>query len=398
MSRRKEDMDTGDLIQEIEKRGYEVTSKNQGSKITIKTGERKRADDGSIVDKKISFKSYKNNSYFDLNGLRTKQDPREHLIRGINFDPSSKETEWYKQKIPSPKRAPRRFIPHPNVDYRPVELPGGVTSFNEFVDALSRPEPVFLIGDAGQAKNLLINTVASSVPLPTYRCSLGGDTSIYNMLAKDDVHDATSVVNLQSIGKAAVFGGIAIGDELNTLSGDISSQLHATIEEQGKRRVDLPTGRELVDLQDRSNWEPQKHLGKYIHPMFKFVATGNPMNYQGTKKMNHAFLDRFILIFLSYPSVKDETELLVERFESVDKEEAKSLVLFANDLRDIYPKTLKTPISHRRLKMALRYYVAHENSTIADGIQEQIVKYAQDGGVGRSNDRETIRDAISDYF
>lgn len=360
------DFETQELITELEKRGKEVNATTENHTTT-----------------RHDFTKLDNGSYYDINGLRVVQNPDEYLVdinrTGPNFHGAKR-----------PQHAPRRLIPNPSTEYRSIALPGGVTSIDEIIEAITGPRPTLLLGEAGVAKNTAIDTIAQQWGIPVYRANMGGDTSVYNLIAKETAIDGTAAADLQPMGKAALFGGIVIGDEINTLTGDISSHIHASIEEKGGRRISLPgIGRELVDLPENQTWDPKRHTGRYIHPLYRFVGTGNPLNYAGTKKPNSAFLDRFRIIVLDTLPKEEEAKLLVSEVDA-DMNDAMRLVNFAADLREMYPKPLSTPITHRRLQMALTYAQAHDTDLVA-GVKTQIMSYAT-----REHDRNIIADAVTD--
>jgi cobaltochelatase CobS len=79
------------------------------------------------------------------------------------------------------------------------------------------------------------------------------------------------------------------------------------------------------------------------HPMFRLVATANTNGggddtglYQGTQRQNLAWLDRFTICEVGYPSAEVEKRLLARRFPSLPESLCATMVDYANEVRKLF--------------------------------------------------------------
>ena len=330
-----------------------------------------------------------NGDWYNLNGLRVAQNPEEYLVRG-----SIGQTE---RGLPQYAEAPDHLVPTTDVSYVATDRPGHVRSDAEVAHKLKEHRAVLLEGEAGTGKNTLVDVLADPANIPVYRSNFGMDTSVYELIAEKEVIGDTTITVLGDLAMAAVFGGIFVADEVNMVEGDITSHLHAVTEEKGGRRLKLTgTGRVLTDLPEGEEWEPDKHLGKYIHPAFRVVGTANPVTYAGTANMNNAFRSRFSVTTVEYPGSRAEAMMLHEA-TGAGKEPAKRLVEdLAGELRAMHSsergENLMCPTSFRQLQNVLDYKVAHDTSLKA-AAEAELVGYAQ-----TQMDKDTIQDAVDDHL
>lgn len=327
--------------------------------------------------------------WHDINGLRVTQNPDEYLLRN-----KTGETE---NGIPIYEEGPEHLVPSNVTTYMSSERPGDVKVESEVRKKLGRGRAIMLEGEAGTGKNTLLDGVAADGFLPVYRSNFGLDTSVYEIIAEKDVVGGTTVITLKDLALAAIFGGVFVADEANMVEGDVSSHLHAAAEEKGKRRVEIVgTGRVLTDLPEDEEWDPEKHLGKYIHPAFRFAATGNPISYSGTADMNDAFRGRMSITGVDYPAAQGEAGLLVAETDA-DLSTARTLVEdVAQPLRALRDGTggqsLQCPIAYRQLRNTLEYMQDH-NVTLKEAAKAELVSYAQ-----FPQDKTTIEDTIDDML
>ena len=142
--------------------------------------------------------------------------------------------------------------------------------------------------------------------------------------------------------------------------------------------------------------------GEVIHPheMFRIACTGNTNGggddtglYQGTGRMNFAWLDRFIWGEVNYPDAVVEKDLLVKLYPALPEHIVVKMVDFANEIRkqfigasDSYTDTIEVTLSTRTLlrwaDLTLRFQpLAHQ------GIQP--LSYALDRALGFRASRPT---------
>ena len=142
--------------------------------------------------------------------------------------------------------------------------------------------------------------------------------------------------------------------------------------------------------------------GEVIHPheMFRIACTGNTNGggddtglYQGTGRMNLAWLDRFMLCEVNYPDAAVEKNLLLKLYPALPEHIVVKMVDFANEIRkqfigasDSYTDTTEVTLSTRTLlrlaDLTLRFQpLAHQ------GIQP--LSYALDRALGFRASRPT---------
>jgi hypothetical protein len=168
-------------------------------------------------------------------------------------------------------------------------------------------KPVLLEGDAGSGKNHLIEWSAKQLNLPLIRIQLDATTEPHQLIGDYYMNSEGRWVWVDGPLTIAVrYGGIFVADEVNMARGDITAMFHHVLESNG--RLDIPQRREFI----------------VPHKRFWFVATCNP-DYQGTRPMNEALRDRFILLPITYNE-------RVDRLLTGDQ----ALVDVAKSLREMY--------------------------------------------------------------
>ncbi|MFB6086757.1 MAG: AAA family ATPase [Halodesulfurarchaeum sp.] len=322
--------------------------------------------------------------YHDLRGIRVTVDPASHLV-GPTTDSSY-------HGLPIREPGPQQ-VPTVRTAYHPSAMTGSRDSEEIIARALGElDKPVLLEGEAGTGKNTAMLTLASETNRPVTRMNFGADTTVFDLIGEKDLVGGDTVYVLGELAKAALFGWIFVADEINMAEGDITSHLHAICEEAGRRRLTLRgTGRTLTDLPLETEWDPEKHLGRYIHPAFRFVGTANPLSYAGTSEMNDAFRSRFVVLPVEYLPPEEEADLLIEE-TGVDPETAGRLTSVAERLREAHRRDeLETPISHRELLKVIEMAGPEEEfMPIAEAARLVLVGHAT-----LKLDRATIRDTIT---
>jgi nitric oxide reductase NorQ protein len=334
--------------------------------------------------------------YFDVNGLRIDIDP-DRLLSG---DPTGETIHGLRALEDGHPAVPETAVP-----YFPAHLDGVPRDTEEmFFRALALDKPVILEGEAGTGKNHLIRTAASRVNLPVYRQEFGADTSVLDVVGEKDLDGRGGTYYiLGEAAKAAIFGGIYVADELNMAKGSVTAYLHPLFEDEGKRELYLRgVGRTLRDLPPDEQWDPEKHLGRYIHPGFHAVATMNPLDYADTVELNDALRSRCVVIEHPYLAASEDDEAGIEReVELLEAETGASddgrltdLVRFAAVLREARREAnaITTPIGHRELRDTVE--MAGPDEEFMSFAAAARVKFV--GQAAMKSDKQFIRDAIAD--
>ncbi len=322
--------------------------------------------------------------YHDLAGLRVTVDPATYRVG------RPKAESVHGLTVLEPSTPP---IPDVRTSYYPSRMSESRDSAEVIARALGHlDKPVLLEGEAGTGKNTAILTLARRTNRPVTRMNFGADTTVFDLVGEKDIVGGDTVYILGELAKAAVFGWIFVADEVNMAEGDITSHLHAICEESGRRRLNLRgTGRTLTDIPAEQDWDPETHLGRYIHPEFRFVGTANPLTYAGTSDMNDAFRSRFVVLPVEYLPPEEEADLLVEE-TGVDPELAERLTRVAEQLREAHRRDeLETPISHRELLKTVEMAGPDETfMPLAEAARLVMVGHAD-----LKLDKATIRDTIT---
>lgn len=360
---------------------------------------------------------------YEVNGLRIDVDPAEMLVG----QPTGEEFE----RVPKLTNGHDR-IPNEPSSYMAIPIGGGRTSkeaIGRVMGEMNRP--LLLEGEAGSGKNLAIDVFEFETNRPKYRINFGTDTSVFDLVGEKDLIDGESYYILGKLAKPAMFGGTVIFDEVNMVSGDVSSFVHGVTEEPGSRSLELRgAGITLTDLpvsQDeierygswydaaREKWDPEQHVGRYIHPEFRVTATANPLGYADTKSMNAAFRDRFVVLEHPYLTQTSESEgpstdalntptnpqkgiqreaaLLTEE-TGVPEETALALVDTVAVLREAREQNsaISCPVTHRTLLKTVEFAGPNEEFMPFRDAFEIVLT----GHASTPQDRQYISDTIAD--
>lgn len=338
--------------------------------------------------------------WYNLAGLRITVDPREQKVG----EPTGDDYNG----LPILDNG-RDDVPNPDTDYYPIKIQGGVDSeqvIGRFMGVMN--VPTLVEGEAGTGKNTAFANFASATHRVYNRMDFGDDTTVFDLIGEKDIVGGTSVYILGDLSKSAIFGHVFGADEISMAEGDVTSHLHSITENVGQRRLNLRgTGRTLRDLPVtdaaieaaggrlaaiREKWDDAKHLGRYIHPEFRFVATTNPISYAGTSDMNGAFRSRFAVLELDYLEPKHEAKLLADK-TGIDKDAAKKLTRLADGLREAHKNNeLMCPITFRELEKTVELAGPQEEFMDLKAAARIILK----GHASQKLDKQTIVDSIAD--
>jgi len=196
--------------------------------------------------------------------------------------------------------------------------------------AIKNNIPALLIGETGTGKTSAVKELAYKLGQNYTRISLTGYTTPDELIGSKSVKDGATYYEAGILTRAMTEGHICVLDELNAISPDCSFIIHSLLDDE--RKISLPNG-DII--------KP--------HPNFRIFATINP-DYEGTKSLNRAFLDRFgILIFIQILTPANEEKLLIER-TGIAPDMAKKLIATAWLNRKAYAESkTMTLISTRSL-------------------------------------------------
>jgi MoxR-like ATPase len=182
--------------------------------------------------------------------------------------------------------------------------------------ALNEAMPALLIGEAGTGKTSVIKQLAHLRKQPYVRVNMTGFTTPDELIGSKSVKDGKTYFENGIISDAMQRGALLVLDEINATSPDCLFILHGLLDED--KRITLPNGEVIKP-----------------HPDFRVFATCNP-DYEGTKSMNKAFLDRFpIVITVDVLTPAKEKQLLVDR-TGIPEKLSEQLVTIATMARKDY--------------------------------------------------------------
>jgi len=158
---------------------------------------------------------------------------------------------------------------------------------------------LYLTGPTGSGKSSLICQVAARLNMPVQRIAGHGQMELAELVGHYTAIGGDMLWQDGPLTAAMRYGHWFLIDELDLLEPAVVGGLNAVVE--GAPLVLADNGGEVV--------QP--------HPDFRFIATGNTAGggdasglYQGTLRQNLAFMDRFWVVEVGYPSGVMEEEIL----------------------------------------------------------------------------------------
>ncbi len=181
-----------------------------------------------------------------------------------------------------------------------------------------------IIGPTGSGKTELIMRMCEQTGTPLTIVQMGAIT--------DPTEQLIGKMNLEAgpTGPATEFDwapfalaiqkpGVVILDEINRIPRNGTNILFNVLD--GIRTLSAP-GAKGTDKREIT-----------VHPDCVFFATANVGSaYTGTSEIDAALLNRFMPMLLDYLSVKEETEVLINRWK-IDRKDAENIALVAADIR-----------------------------------------------------------------
>lgn len=162
--------------------------------------------------------------------------------------------------------------------------------------AIKHDLPALLIGETGTGKTSAVRQLAYLRKQGYVRINMHGYNTPDELIGSKSVKDGSTYYENGILTNAMINGQIVVLDEINATPPDCTFIIHGLLDED--KRVALPNG-DII--------RPHKD--------FRFFATMNP-DYEGTKSLNRAFLDRFAIILnIEILEPAKEKKLISERNE-----------------------------------------------------------------------------------
>ena len=250
-----------------------------------------------------------------------------------------------------------------------------------------RGDGLFLSGPTGAGKTSLIAQVAARLNWPVESVTCHGRMELSDLVGQFALVQGETVFIHGPLAVAVRDGHLLVLNE-----------------------IDLADPAELAGLNDIVEGQPlviAANGGEVIrpHPRFRLVVTGNSAGagdtsglYQGVKRQNIAFMDRFRFTTVAYPSVEDETEILDRTAPDFPDVLRESLIKVAGEIRRLFMGEDGAELS---LTMSTRTLVRWANlATVFRGAPNAL-EYALDGALtarAEPEEREAIHRIAKDVF
>lgn len=178
-----------------------------------------------------------------------------------------------------------------------------------------------LVGETGTGKTSVLREVAFLRKQPYVRINLTGYTSPDELIGSKSAQNGSTYFEEGAMIKAMREGALLVMDEINATPPDCLFALHSLLDDE--RKVTLPNG-----------------VVVHPHPEFRFFATMNP-DYEGTKSVNKALVDRFGIILNVNPLEPDKEKDYLKK-QGIQASDAEVMVMFATKARKAYAERQTT--------------------------------------------------------
>ena len=202
-------------------------------------------------------------------------------------------------------------------------------------------DALYLTGPTGSGKTSLIHNIAAHLGWGLQSLTVGSRTEAADLIGRPAIHDGRIVFEYGALVNAMKNGDILLINEIDMMAPGELAALNDVLE-----------GRPLTVTQ---------HEGEVIRPApsFRVIATANSKGdgegYAGARLLNVAFMDRFRVVEMDYPSAKVEEAIIHRAVPNLkDANLVKQALQLATELRRVYMSAdsstdLAAPFSTRTL-------------------------------------------------
>lgn len=190
----------------------------------------------------------------------------------------------------------------------------------------SSGSPLFITGPAGCGKTQSVKQLASLLNYPVYEVTGHNRLETPELVGHYVLHGQETVWQDGPLTKAMKEGGIFLLNEVDLLDPSTAAGLNTVLD--GAPLLIPDTGAVI-----------QPHKG------FRFIATANTAGggdmsglYQGTLRLNAAFMDRFVVLEADYLSLEQEMELVRSLYPSLHSFVSRTICLVAEKVRALYTR------------------------------------------------------------
>ncbi|ATD82087.1 cobaltochelatase CobS [Desulfovibrio desulfuricans] len=190
---------------------------------------------------------------------------------------------------------------------------------------LNPQEPLYVFGPTGCGKTTGIKQLAARLNYSVFEVTGHGRLEFADLVGHLTVKNGSMTFEYGPLALAMRYGALLLINEIDLTSPEIAAGLNSVLD--GSPLCIAENGGELI----------------VPHPMFRLVATANTNGggddtglYQGTQRQNLAWLDRFTICEVGYPSADVEKSLLARRFPSLPESLRATMVDYANEVRKLF--------------------------------------------------------------
>ncbi len=190
---------------------------------------------------------------------------------------------------------------------------------------LQKSDPLYLFGPTGSGKTSLIKQLAAKLNYPVFEITGHSRLETPDMIGHLAVQNGNMEYQYGPLTLAMKFGGLFLLNEIDLLDPSTAAGLNSILD--GSPLCIAEKGGELI----------------VPHENFRFVATANTNGaqdemglYQGTLRQNLAFLDRFMMSKVPYPTKEAELNLLLKSYPKLTKQVRHKMVDFATEVRGLF--------------------------------------------------------------
>jgi cobaltochelatase CobS len=212
------------------------------------------------------------------------------------------------------------FVPKINENY----------CFNETLEEVCtwfcrQSDPLYMFGPTGSGKTSIIKQIAARINYPVFDVTGHSRLEFVDMVGHLTVKNNNMSYQYGPLALAAKFGGLFLLNEIDLLDPATLSGLNGILD--GEPLCVVENQGELIEL----------------HPNFRFAATANSNGaadqtglYQGVLRQNLAFMDRFWLCELNYPTPEEESQILARAAPNLPSSISQAMIEVANETRRLF--------------------------------------------------------------
>lgn len=190
---------------------------------------------------------------------------------------------------------------------------------------MSSKEPFYLFGPTGCGKSSLIKQLAAKLNYPVFTVTGHSRLEFPDLVGHLAVENGNMTYQYGPLALAMKYGGLFLIDEIDLLDPSTAAGLNTILD--GGPLCIAENGGELI----------------HPHPQFRFAATANTNGgsdetglYQGALSQNLAFMDRFWMCQVAYPTVAEEERLLERKAGFLPEDLRKKMIEYATEVRKFF--------------------------------------------------------------